>query len=907
MSAMEKAYTPQKIEREIYDLWLRKGAFSPKKGEGYHSIVIPPPNVTGALHLGHSLNNSIQDFATRWARLKGYETVWVPGTDHAGIATQNVVEKHLAEKGLTRHQLGRKKFLQEVWKWKEVYQEQIRRQLQALGFSCDWERERFTLDAQYSDSVLYAFLCLAEEGLIYRGRRIIHWCPRCLTALSDIEVNYHEVEGKLYYVRYPLEEGGSITVATTRPETILGDVAIAVHPDDERFAGVVGKMALLPIPGIKRKLPIITDTAVEISFGSGALKITPSHDPVDFEVAQRHNLPPLEALDEEARIAEGFGPYSGKDRFVARNMVVEALHQAGFLESIQPYTHSVGHCSRCHTMVEPRLSVQWFVKMQPLAEKAIEAFRKEGKPVFYPESWGNVYLSWLENIRDWCISRQLWWGHRLPIWYCVSCNKEVVKVHRSGEPYSVLHPLHEVPEEEVDRLIFTGEPVFETAYKPEKCSRCGNPHLIQDTDVLDTWFSSALWPMAVFGWPQDTPDFRRFYPTTVLVTGFDILFFWVARMVMMGLFFTNKVPFHSVYIHGLIRDIEGRKMTKSLGNVIDPMDVVRDFGADALRFAFAYALSKGQDIRLSEDKLDGARKFLNKIWNAARLLLITVPEGWKFDWEHTPEPKHPVDRWLFSLLKKTLEQVEKDYETYDYRPVAQHLYDFFWSDYCDWYLEALKSRLYKNQKQKEEALQQALTAFSYLLHALHPIIPFLTEALWQQFPLAHKGLIADFRWRCPPWNFPEEEKWFENIREVSRVIRALKRDLDMPFTEKTSVAILPSLEEQEKELVEKLAFVEVKSDRPSQEQFLEERVHRWQIIFPVLDKEYVQKKLQEVSELLRKIEERREKLEKILGNEKFLSSAPAHIQENYREQLQAVKEEEEEMKRKWQRLSSALK
>ncbi len=903
---LEKAYNPKKAEGKIYRLWLERGAFTPKKHEQYVSIVIPPPNLTGALHLGHSLNNSIQDFIIRFARLKGYSAVWVPGTDHAGIATQNVVEKHLAEKGLSRQQLGRKKFEEEVWKWKELYQERIRQQLQAMGFSCDWSRERFTLDEICSRAVNSAFIRLAKDGLIYRGKRIIHWCPRCLTALSDIEVNHKEIEGKLYYVKYPLKEGGSITVATTRPETILGDVAVAVHTEDERFLGLVGKNALLPVPGIFRELPIIADRAVEISFGSGALKITPSHDPVDFEIAMRHQLPELEAMDEEAKISPGFGEYSGKDRFAARELIVQALRKAGLMEHIEPYTHSIGHCSRCDTMVEPRLSAQWFLSMKPLAEKAKDAYRREKLPEFLPESWGEVYVSWLDNIRDWCISRQLWWGHRLPVWYCVPCNQKILQVHRTTEPYTVLHPLGEIPESEIDRLVFQDVPVYEIAKVPEKCSQCGSTNFIQETDVLDTWFSSALWPFSVFGWPEETEDFRRFYPTTVLVTGFDIIFFWVARMVMFGLFFTDKVPFRQVYIHGLIRDIQGRKMTKSLGNVIDPLDVVEQFGADTLRFAFAFALSKGQDIRLSEDKLDGARKFLNKLWNASRLLLSAVPEGWKLDVAHLPPPSHPVDQWLFSRWRKLMEKAEKAYEQYEYREVAESVYDFLWSEYCDWYLEAVKLRLYGDESQGRDVLTQALGALSYILLCLHPLIPFLTEAIWQEIPFVREGMLLEHPWNIPALNFPEAEKWFIQIKSACRTIRALKRDIDIPVTQRADIYIAQPLSDEEISLIEKLAWVKVKCPAVPSAMAIQERVNGWQIALLAPDAGLLKKKLEETAKEIREVQARKEKTERILQDQKFLSSAPGEIQEKYQHQSKTLQEQLEELMGKQQRLSTAL-
>ncbi|MFQ6110414.1 MAG: valine--tRNA ligase [Nitrospinota bacterium] len=701
---LDTRYSPHRCEDKWYRSWLERNYFHAEvegPGEPY-SIVIPPPNVTGSLHMGHALNNTIQDILCRWKRMEGFRVLWMPGTDHAGIATQNVVEQELAREGTDRHELGREAFIQRVWEWKEKYGGIITGQLRRLGASCDWERERFTMDEGLSAAVREAFVRLWEEGLIYRGDYIINWCPRCLTALSDLEVEHEEIPGHLYYVRYPMRgEEGYVAVATTRPETILGDTAVAVNPGDERYRSLVGKRALLPL--LERELPIIADSYVDPEFGTGALKITPAHDPNDFEVGLRHGLPQLNVLDPSGRMNEAAGPYQGLERFEARRRVIEDLKVKGLLLRVENYNHKVGHCYRCRTVVEPYLSKQWFVRTKSLAEPAIEAV-KEGRIKIIPESWESTYFEWMYNIRDWCISRQLWWGHRIPAWFCKEC--DAITVARET---------------------------------PSSCSGCGGEELRQETDVLDTWFSSALWPFSTFGWPEMTPELKVFYPTSVLVTGFDILFFWVARMIMMGLKFMGDVPFREVYIHALIRDEEGEKMSKTRGNVIDPLDVMERFGADSLRFTLTALAAQGRDIRLSEKRIRGYSRFCQKVWNACRLALMHMEE---LEWHPDLAAgfAHGLrrgDRWILSRTSAVSAAVRESLSRYAFDAAAGAIYHFIWHELCDWYLEIVKPRLREDNPLPSDRLAAQATLAQVLdvsLCLLHPFMPFLTEELWQMLP-----------------------------------------------------------------------------------------------------------------------------------------------------------------------------
>jgi len=746
--ALPPRYDPNQVEDKIRREWEKNPYWvcNPCSGRPPFSIVIPPPNVTGRLHMGHALNNTLQDIVIRYKRMDGYEACWFPGTDHAGIATQNVVEKELAKEGKTRHDLGREEFVRRVWQWKEKYGSEIIEQLKALGTSCDWTRTRFTLDEGLSRAVRTAFVRLFEEGLIYRGDYMINWCPRCETAISDIEVEHREVEGHLYYVRYPLEDGGYVTIATTRPETMLGDTGVAVNPDDERYRHLIGKTAILPILG--RKIPIVAAEEVDPEFGTGVLKITPGHDPVDFEIGKREGLPAVNILNGDGTINENGGPFAGMDRYQAREAIVARLKEEGLLEKVVPYRHAVGHCERCDTAVEPLISTQWFVKMHPLAEPAIQAV-KQGKIRFIPERWAKLYFEWLENIRDWCISRQLWWGHRIPVWY-----------GPDGRAFAAMDE--------------------EEARAKARAHYGQDVELRQDEDVLDTWFSSALWPFSVMGWPDQTEDLKRFYPTSLLITGFDILFFWVARMVMMGLKFMGEVPFREVDITPLIVDERGQKMSKSRGNAIDPMEVKEKQGMDALRFTLSHASSKGRAWRLSWDQLEEARNFLNKIWNMARFILQNTEDlpaglplaGRELAWE---------DRWILSRLARTVERVRQELDRYNFHLVAEALYHFTWDELCDWYLEVAKVRLSGEDAEARRTCQLVLRGvLDTLLRLMHPYMPYITEEIWRHLGKEGTIALAEFPRPNPERIDPEAERLFDLFRELVTEVRAIRAELGVP-------------------------------------------------------------------------------------------------------------------------------
>ncbi|MCR4404160.1 MAG: valine--tRNA ligase [Candidatus Acetothermia bacterium] len=740
-----KAYEPAQAEGKWYRFWEERGYFRGKidPNKKPFAIVIPPPNITGRLHIGHALNNTLQDIVIRYKRMDGYAACWFPGIDHAGIATQNVVERELAKEGKTRHALGREAFIKRVWDWKAKYGNEIVEQLKVLGASCDWDRLRFTLDEGLSKAVREVFVRLYEEGFIYRGERIINWCPRCATALSDIEVVHQEHQDKLYYIKYPLADGGSITVATTRPETMLGDTAVAVHPDDERYKKLVGKQAILPL--LKRKIPVIADEAVAPGFGTGAVKVTPAHDQTDFEIGERHKLERINILNEDATLNENAGPYAGLERYAARERVLEDLKREGLLERVEDYTHAVGHCQRCDTVIEPLVSTQWFVEMEELAKPAIEAVRS-GRIRLIPSHWEKVYFDWLENIRDWCISRQLWWGHRIPAWYCRDCNE--VTVSRET---------------------------------PRECVACGSKDLYQDEDVLDTWFSSALWPFSVMGWPEETPELRYFYPTALLSTAPEILFFWVARMVMMGLHFIGEIPFREVLLHPTVKDERGRRMSKSLGTGIDPLELKEQYGMDALRFTLAASMSKGQDMRLSPRDLEGYRKFLNKIWNASRLALLNLEDFQPA--ELVAEELELEDRWILSRLARQIGELRRNLESYDFNFAAEGLYNFVWHDFCDWYLEMIKPRLYGEERERKRTAQEVLyRALVAILKMLHPFIPYITEEIWQLLPAkeADSVMIAPFPQVERAWIDPEVERKMATLQELISAIRTIRSEMNVP-------------------------------------------------------------------------------------------------------------------------------
>ncbi|MBL0226144.1 MAG: valine--tRNA ligase [Geobacteraceae bacterium] len=756
---LAKGYEPHDVEKRWYAEWEGKGYFhaaatSDKKP---YSIVIPPPNVTGALHMGHALNNTLQDILCRWKRMQGYNVLWMPGTDHAGIATQNVVERQLAAEGKDRHDLGREEFIERVWKWKAESGGQIIGQLKRLGASCDWERERFTMDEGLSTAVRTVFVKLYEDGLIYRDNRLINWCPRCHTALSDIEVEHEDKKGHLWHIRYPVtgQPGTFLVVATTRPETMLGDTAVAVHPGDERYKHLIGKMVTLPLIG--REIPVVADEYVELEFGTGVVKITPAHDFNDFEVGLRHGLDRINVFDESGIVNAAGHQYEGMDRFAARTRIVAELEAAGLLEKIDDHAMSVGGCYRCKTVVEPYLSLQWYVKVAPLAERALDAV-KSGKTRILPKQWENTYYDWMENIRDWCISRQIWWGHRIPAWFCDHCDHITVSMET-----------------------------------PSKCSQCGSDELRQETDVLDTWFSSALWPFSTMGWPEQTGELKTFYPTACLVTGFDILFFWVARMMMMGLHFMDKVPFTDVYIHALVRDAQGQKMSKSKGNVIDPLTIIEQYGTDAFRFTLAAFAAQGRDIKLAEERIAGYRNFCNKVWNAARFTLMNLegfnPDGMRFeDLELTQG-----DKWILHRLNEAARIVDETLSGYRYNESAMALYQFTWSEFCDWYLELSKQDLYNGTAERKQHARFVLWyVLENLLRLLHPFMPFITEEIWQALPGSKATptiMQADYPAPSDHLNFAGAAADMERVMEVIGGIRNIRGEMEVPPSKQIAVIL----------------------------------------------------------------------------------------------------------------------
>ena len=745
MDQLEKIYSPKEVEERWGKYWDENRLFhgdetSTKKP---FSIVIPPPNVTGSLHMGHAFNNTLQDVLARWKRMLGFEVLWQPGTDHAGIATQNVVERQLHAKGINRQEIGREEFIKRVWKWREESGGTINHQLSKLGSSLDWERDRFTMDEGLSKAVREVFVSLYEDGLIYKGDYIINWCPRCTTALSDLEVEHQETQGHLYNIKYQFKNSkNSLTIATTRPETLLGDSAVAVNPKDERYQSMIGETLILPLLG--RELPLIGDNYVDSSFGSGALKVTPAHDPNDFELGRRHDLELINVMNPDGSMNEAAGPlYQGLDRFTCRQKLVENLKIQNFLESVEEHTHSVGHCYRCHTVVEPYVSTQWFVKTKPLAKSAIEAV-KSGRIHIVPKLWENTYFNWMENIRDWCISRQIWWGHQIPAWNCPACKKITV--------------------------------ARET---PKVCSHCEEGDLIQEVDVLDTWFSSALWPFSTLGWPEQTQTLNKFYPTSVLCTGFDILFFWVARMIMMGIRFMDNIPFHSVYIHALIRDSEGQKMSKTKGNVIDPLTMMDKYGTDALRFTLAAFAAQGRDIKLSEERIEGYRNFCNKLWNASRFVLMNL-DGYDGTYKLIPNEERPAShRWILSRLNEACREVNHALEEFKFNDAASSIYKFIWNEYCDWFLELSKPHLYGGNDRKET--QNILVyVLGNCLRLLHPFMPFITEEIHSKLPGTTGSMMEDTFPEYKENNVDlEAEKTFSTVINVIDCVRNVRGEMNL--------------------------------------------------------------------------------------------------------------------------------
>ena len=757
MKELSKTYEPSQVEGQIYQMWMDNDCFkaNPDPDKKPYSIVMPPPNVTGQLHMGHALDSTLQDILTRYKRMEGYSALWLPGTDHAGIATQIKVEEELRVKeGKTRYDLGREKFLERVWAWKEKYGSRIVEQQRKLGVSCDWSRSRFTMDEGCSRAVREAFCEMYDKGLIYKGSRIINWCPHCLTALSDAEVEYVDKPGHLWYIRYPLSDGsGDIVVATTRPETMMGDTGVAVNPNDEKFQHLIGKTCILPI--MNREIPIVGDEYCEIGFGTGAVKMTPAHDPNDFEVGLRHNLDVIRVIADNGTINENGGKYNGMDRYECRKALVKDLEEQGYLVKTEPYSHNVGTCYRCHNDVEPLISAQWFVKMKPLAEEAIRVV-KDGTIKFVPERFSKTYLNWMENVHDWCISRQLWWGHQIPAWYCDECGH--INVSRED---------------------------------PTKCEKCGCTHLTRDEDVLDTWFSSGLWPFSTLGWPDlDSEDLKYWYPTTDMVTGYDIIFFWVARMVVSGMEQMKKEPFKTVFIHGLVRDDKGRKMSKSLGNGIDPLEMAEKYGADALRFNLITGNSPGNDMRFYTEKCEAMRNFANKIWNASRYVLMNLTV------EETGLPDAAdleiEDKWVLTKLNTLIKEVTENMDAYELGVASAKVYDFIWDTYCDWYIELTKARLYgENEKSKLAAQKVLVYVLDQFLRLLHPFMPFITEEIWQAIP--HEGqflMLADWPKYDESLNFGAEAAHMESVMNAIRSIRNRRAEMNVPPSKKSTLYVV---------------------------------------------------------------------------------------------------------------------
>ena len=879
----DKGYEPHEVEKRWYEYWEKEQLFSAqeKSSRASYSIVIPPPNVTGVLHMGHALNNTMQDILCRYHRLQGANVLWMPGTDHAGIATQNVVEKKLAAEGTDRHQLGREKFIEAVWQWRETYGSAIINQLKRLGASCDWQRERFTMDEGLSKAVRKVFVQLYEEGLIYRGNYIINWCHRCHTALADLEVEHEEHDGDLYHIRYPYTKGnGGIVVATTRPETMLGDTAVAVHPDDERYHNVESDSVTLPL--LEREIPIIRDSYVDMSFGTGGLKVTPAHDPNDFEIGARHNLPSVKVISDDGDMTAEAGRFEGLDRFECRTAVIKALEEEGLLVKIEPYRHSVGHCYRCNTVVEPNLSKQWFVRTKPLAEKAIEAV-KSGQTKIIPEMWTNTYFEWMYNIRDWCVSRQIWWGHQIPAWTCSDCGDIIVAMEAPGV-----------------------------------CASCNSDKLVQETDVLDTWFSSALWPFSTMGWPAEAPLLKTFYPTSVLVTAFDILFFWVARMMMMGIHFMHDVPFKDVYVHALVRDEDGKKMSKSTGNVIDPLNVIDQYGTDAFRYTLAAFAAQGRDIKMSEKRVEGYRHFINKLWNAARFALMHLERGHE---DLASLNLSLPDQWILSRLARASRDVAGALEDYRFNEAAGSLYNFVWHEFCDWYLEAIKPALYDKAEPQTKAAASA--TLRQVLHdtliLLHPFIPFVTEEIWHHMPGTDGSIMTA---EYPSFSedaassdqYHQAESKMELLMKVITGIRNIRGEMNIAPSLKLQVIVQSEDEhtrtvvETHRDLVISLArlkdmSVENTGSRPkSSATAVISNATIFVDLEGIIDFAQESRRLEkEIDKLVIELT----KIDKKLDNEGFLSKAPAEVIEKVRGKQNELLEKQEKLQMNLERIKDA--
>lgn len=896
MEPLPKVYDPKKVEPRWYSFWVKSNYFHAEIDENKQpfTIVIPPPNVTGSLHMGHALNNTLQDIIIRRKRMEGHVALWLPGTDHAGIATQNVVEKQLAAEGLTRQNLGREKFIERVWEWKEQYGNTIISQLKRLGCSCDWQRERFTMDEGYSKAVKTVFVKLYQDGLIYKGYRIINWCPRCLTALSDIEVEHEEEEGHLWYIKYPFKASGEyLTIATTRPETLLGDTAVAVHPEDPRYKKYVGRTLILPCAG--REILVIPDEHVDPKFGTGAVKVTPAHDPNDFEIGERHHLEQINIFTPDAKINQNGGDYLGMDRYGCREAILMDLEEADLIERIEPHLHAVGHCYRCHTVVEPYLSEQWFVKMESLAEPAIQAV-KEGRVEFVPKRWENVYFDWMHSIKDWCISRQIWWGHQIPAWYC-DCGEIMVALDA-----------------------------------PERCNKCASLKLTQETDVLDTWFSSALWPFATLGWPDQTADLAYFYPTSVLSTARDIIYLWVARMIMMGLKFCADIPYHTVIIHPTVLTIEGKRMSKSLGTGIDPLELIEKYGTDGTRFGLTIQ-TQSQDMRFSEEKLEMSRNFANKIWNASRFVLMNL-EGYKKPdrYEYTL-----ADVWILSRLNKIIDKVTRALSRHDFSSASRLLYDFFWAEFCDWYVELCKPRLYQKEGADDLNKQVAsestprpplpaprlsrLTAQSILvevldnfLRLLHPLMPFITEEIWQKLPVEGESIMIS-RWPKSQKSLIKDkaELEMELLQKITINLRTIRSELRIsPSVEIEAILRIPG--ETELRIVENYAdyiqnlagvsnlILDADAPRPKHSALAVES--GIEILVPLAGLVDVEKERERLEKEIKSVLSDMEKVKSKLSKKEFLKKAPKAVIEKEKEKLDRFLQEEERLRHQLNQITS---
>ena len=858
---MNKTFTPQEFEERIYEKWCKKGYFTPKidKNKKPFSIVIPPPNITGQLHMGHALNNTLQDIIVRYKRMDGYCTLWVPGTDHASIATELKIVEQIQKEGLTKESVGRKAFLERAYKWKDQYGGRIVQQLKRLGSSCDWTREAFTMDEKCNKAVREVFVNLYNKGLIYRGNRMTHWCPGCGTAISDAEIEYEEQNSFLWHLRYPYTDGsGYMIVATTRPETMLGDTAVAVNPNDEKFVAVVGKTMKLPLTD--RIIPVIADDYVEVGFGTGAVKITPAHDPNDFEVGKRHNLEVITVIDDKGFMNDRAGKYKGLSREEARKAIVKDLQELGLVEKIEPYTHNVGVCYRCHSAIEPKACEQWYLKMEGLAKPAIEAVKKD-ETKFVPKRFEKIYFNWMENIKDWCISRQLWWGHRIPCWYCQECGEMIV---------SKVDPTH--------------------------CSKCGSTNLKQDEDVLDTWFSSALWPFSTLGFPDKTEDLEYFYPTNLLVTAYDIIFFWVARMIFSGIEHMGEVPFPEVLIHGIVRDSQGRKMSKSLGNGVDPLVLIDKYGADSLRYLLCTGVAPGGDIRFSDDRMESGRNFMNKLWNASRYVVMNLDE------KEIPSidvnALTDADKWILTKLQSVIKDVRKNLDKYEIGLALSKLYDFVWSDYCDWYIELTKPMLYStDENKKNNALSVLKFVLCAIIKLMHPFAPFITEEIWTYLNVSETVMLEQYPLYQEEYDFSSAYENFEKVKEVISKIRNIRADMDVPVSKKVHLFLMTDekeIYESASKYVEKLAGVTEISFISNKEQagdkVCQAVTSGAELFIPLGELVDTEKETARLNKEKAKVIGEIKRSEGMLNNQGFVSKAPKALIDKEKEKLESNRE-----------------